>query len=267
MIPKNTSKTLGPIEINIVARLTYEKKLIVTAEDLDQLFKLAPADRKQVVFRLKRKKILTPIKRGVYAFSPLEAGPEGTGVDELLIPPLFFPRKNYYVGYSTMFNYYGFSEQLFQTVYVLNTTLRRERIICGIAYKFVRIPGSRIYGRDIIKVKDTDVFVSSKERTLIDLLYFNKPVGGINNAIQIFKQIAAEKKCDIKKLVRYAARFPNITTRKRIGLILDDLGIASTILSPLIKSVKKTALSSLTGSRQGTLNKKWRVIVNPERAS
>ena len=104
MDTKNTSRNFGPIETNIVSRLTYEKKIIVTAGDLDSLFKLSPEDRKQIVFRLKKKKILTPIKRGVYAFSPLEAGPEGTGIDELLIPPLFFPKKNYYVGYSTMCN-------------------------------------------------------------------------------------------------------------------------------------------------------------------
>ena len=110
MISKNTSKSLGPMETNIVARLTYEKKTIVTSEDFDRLFNLSPNDRKQVVFRLKKKKILSQIKRGVCAFSPLEAGPEGTGVDELLIPALFSPKKNYYVGYSTMFNYYGFTE-------------------------------------------------------------------------------------------------------------------------------------------------------------
>ena len=88
MTPKNTSKSLGPIETNIVARLTYEKKTIVTVDDLDRLFNLLPEDRKQLCFRLKKKKILATIKRGVYAFSPLEAGPEGTGIDELLIPPL-----------------------------------------------------------------------------------------------------------------------------------------------------------------------------------
>ncbi len=69
----------------------YEKKAIVTAEDLDRLFNLSPENRKQIVFRLKKKRILSPIKRGVYVFSPLEAGPEGMGVDELLVPPLFFP--------------------------------------------------------------------------------------------------------------------------------------------------------------------------------
>ena len=32
---KNTSIILGPIETTIVSRLTYEKKSIVTANDLD----------------------------------------------------------------------------------------------------------------------------------------------------------------------------------------------------------------------------------------
>ena len=265
MTPKNTSKTLGPIETNIIARLTYEKKTIVTTEDLDQLFKLSPENRKQVVFRPKKKKILMPIKRGAYAFSPLEAGPEGTGVDELLIPPLFFPKKNYYVGYSTMFNYYGFAEQLFQTVYVLNTTKRMERIICGLSYKFIRIPQGRMYGIERIKVKDTEINISSKERTLIDLLYFNKPVGGITSAVEIFTEIVKNNKCDIEKLIECAAIFPNITTRKRIGLILEGAEITENILRPLVKSVEKTAVSSFDGSRRGTLNKRWRVIINDSR--
>jgi len=262
---KNTYNILGPIETNIVARLTYEKKAIVTAKEMDQLFNLSPEDRKQIVFRLKKKKILTPIKPGVYAFSPLEAGPEGMGVDELLVPPLFFPKKNYYVGYSTMYNYYGFTEQLFETVYVLNTTKRMEKIICGLSYKFIKILENRIYGIEKIKVKDEEVNISSKERTLIDLIYFNKPVGGIINASKIFTEIVNNNKCNIKKLVEYAVCFPNIKTRKRIGLILDDAGVSKNILRPLIKSIEKTSVISLNGSRKGTLNKKWRVIVNDSR--
>lgn len=262
MKPKITYKILGPIETNIVARLTYEKKTIVTTEDLDKLFNLSPEDRKQIVFRLKKKKIFSPIKRGVYVFSPLEAGPEGMGVDELLIPPLFFTKKNYYVGYSTMFNYYGFTEQLFQTVYVLNTTKRVEKVICGLSYKFIKIPENRMYGIEKIKVKNEEVNISSKERTLIDLIYFNKPVGGIARASEILTEIVNNKKCDIKKLVEYAVCFPNITLRKRIGLMLDESKVPENILKPLVKSLEKTSISSLNGSRKGTINKKWKVIVD-----
>ena len=161
-----------------------------------------------------------------------------------------------------MFNYFGLTEQLFQTVYVLNTSKRMERVICGISYKFIRIPENRMYGLETIKVKDTDVIVSSKERTLIDLLYFNKPVGGIGSAVGIFSQVVKEQKCGIKKVVEYAARFSNITTRKRIGIILEKLGISDATLRPLAQSVKETAISSLTGTRKGKLIKKWKVIVN-----
>jgi predicted transcriptional regulator of viral defense system len=265
MVSKNASIILGPIETAIVSRLTYEKKSIVTANELDLLFNLTANNRKQIVFRLKRKKILSAIKRGLYLFSPLEAGPQGTGIDELLIPPLFFPKKNYYIGYSTMFNYYGFTEQLFQTVYVLNTAIRSERLICGLSYKFIKIGKNRMYGLATLKIKGTDVNISTKERTLVDLLYFNKSVGGTDSAADILREIVKNNKCDTGKLIEYAVRFPNIKTRKLIGLILDDLGISENNLKPLAKSVQKTAISSFSASRKGKLNKKWRIIVNDSR--
>ncbi len=262
MASKNTLKELGPIEANIVGRLTYEKKTIVTIKDLDELFKLSPEDRKQVVFRLKKKNRLTPIKRGVYVFSPLEAGPAGRGINPFLIPSVFFPKKNYYIGYSSMFNYYGFTEQLFQTLYVLNTSINLERMICGAACRFVKISEDRMYGLENIKIESQDILVSSKERTMIDLFYFNKPVGGIQPAENIFSRIIKSKKCDVKKLVEYAARFPNVTVRKRVGVLLENARISEALLKPLARSVENTALSSLGKSRKGKLNKKWKAIIN-----
>lgn len=262
MQPKNTLKELGPLETNIVGRLTYEKKTIVTIQDLQELFKLPSEDLWQVVFRLKKKNRFTPIKRGVYLFSPLEAGPAGRGINPFLIPPLFFPKKNYYIGYSSMFNYYGFTEQLFQTLYILNTSISKEKIICRVSCRFLKISEDRIYGLENIKIESQDVLISSKERTMIDLLYFNKPVGGIQPAAEIFSQIVKRKKCDIKKLVEYAVKFPNVTVRKWTGVLLENAGIAEALLKPLAKSVENTSLSSLGKSRKGTLNKKWKVIVN-----
>lgn len=259
---KNTFSGLGPKEAELVARLSYEKKTIVSSKDIDGFL---PADfkyRKQFVYNLRQKKILIPIKRGFYVFTPLEAIPTGIRVNEFLIPAVFFPRKNYYIGYSTMFNYYGFTDQLFQTVYVINTSLCRAREICGVSYKFLKVQANRMYGIETIKIRDTDVMVSSKERTLVDLIYFNKPVGGISPAVEIVKKIVSKQECDIRKLVEYAALFPNVTARKLMGVVLENLGIGPSILRPLAKSVEDTALSSLTGSRRGEINKKWRVIVD-----
>ena len=259
---KNTISSLSKTEVEIVARLSYEKKEIVTAQELDSYLPSGFPYRNQLVYSLKKKRMLIPIKSGVYIFVPLDAVVTGRRVSEFLIPAVFFPRNDYYIGYSTMFNYYNFTDQQFQTVYVLNPRISRERTIAGISYKFIKIPPERMYGLETINIKGKDVIVSSKERTLVDLIYYNKPVGGIDAAALILAGFVSEKKCDIKKLVQFAVRFPKIKTRKRIGLILEKTGAGDSLLKPLENSVKKTSLISFTDNRRGTINERWRSIVH-----
>ncbi len=104
---------LGPKETEVVARLSYEKTTVITKEQLERLFGKSVLVR-QIIYQLKKKGILRPITRGVYYYSPLEAGPAGTRINEFLIPPILFPKGSYYVGYSNMYNYYGFTDQIFQ---------------------------------------------------------------------------------------------------------------------------------------------------------
>lgn len=262
MTTNNTHRKLGNVELNIIARLTYEKTRIITIRKLREMFALTSKRSWKIASQLIRKKILSPIKRGIYIFSPLEFGQAGRSIDEFLIASVFFQKGNYYIGYSTLYNYYGFSEQLFQTVYVLNTSRYFEKAINGVLYKFIKVKQNRIYGIKKIKIDNTYVNISSKERTLIDLIYFNKPIGGITKAIEIFKQSVKSKDCNIKKLIDYAAQFPIIKVRKLIGFIFDELQIKDSLLKPLIKSVQDTSLISLTSSRAGVINKKWNVIIN-----
>lgn len=265
MINKNPISGFGPKEAEFIARLTYEKKTIVTAGEIDKFLPDGFKYRKQFVYTLKQKRVLTPIKNGVYVFTPLDSITTGTRVNEFLIPAVFLPRGNYYLGYSTMFNYYRLTEQIFQTVYVINTAICKEKTVCGIAYKFIKVPEKRMYGIEKITIQGATVPVSSRERTLVDLVYFNKPVGGAAAAVQILKEAVKRKQCDVTKLVDMASRFPNVTTRKRIGVTLEGLGIDQKILKPLIKSVQKTALSSLNGSRKGGLSTTWKAITGDPR--
>lgn len=258
----NTISALSQKEAEIIARLSYEEKDIITAKELDSYLPANFQYRRKLVCSLKKKRVLIPIKGGVYIFVPLDAVPTGRRVSEFLIPQVFFPQNDYYIGYSTMFNYYNFTDQQFQTVYVLSTKISRERTIAGLSFKFTKIPSKRMYGLEKIDIKGTKVIVSSKERTLVDLIYFNKPVGGIEVASEILERFVKEKKCDIKKLVEYTVQFSNIKTRKRIGLILEKARVSDSVLKPLEKSVKDTSLISFSNSRKGTKNEKWRVIIN-----
>jgi len=46
---------------------------------------------------------------------------------------------------------------------------------------------------------------------------------------------------------------------------LEEIGIDQKVLMPLIRSVQKTAISSLNSSRKGDLNMTWRVIIGDPR--
>lgn len=260
----NTMQYLNPREREVVARLAYEKVSIITQEQFDKYFKFPKRAREKTLFRLSRKGILKNIKKGVYLYSPLESGPAGSNINEFLIPPVFFPKGNYYIGYATMYNYYGFSDQLFQIMYILNTSLQRDKTIGNMQFKMVKISPKRMYGLKKIRIKDTEVIVSDKERTLVDLIYASQPVGGLKRAFEIFKEQIESRKIDTGKLIKYALKFPNVATRKRIGFALEQAGFNDRKLEPLLKNVRKTSLVPLypSSSRKGRINRKWMVIEN-----
>ena len=257
-------KYLGPKETEVIARLSYEKASIIALEQFGKWFKFDESLRKQIIFRLKKKGILTAIKRGVYFYSPLESGPAGSNINEFLVPPVFFPKGNYYIGYSSMYNYYGFTDQLFQVMYILNTSLQREKAIGSMRFKMVKISLKRMYGLEKIRVKDAEVMVSDRERTLVDLVYLPEPVGGMKKAFEILKEQVKGRKIDSGKLIRYALKFPDNATIKRIGYVFEKAGLSNKKLMPLLKAAKKTSLINLypSKSRKGNINKKWMVIEN-----
>lgn len=200
----------------------------------------------------------------MYFYSPLESGPAGSSINEFLVPSAFFPKGNYYIGYSTMYNYYGFTDQLFQVMYILNTSLQREKTIGNMRFKMIKISEKRMYGLEKIKIKETEVIVSDKERTLLDIFYFPEPVGGPKKAFEILQEQVKDKEINVVKLIKYTVKFPNVSTKKRIGFVLEKLGLKDKMLKSLIVSVKKTSLVPLfpSSSRKGKINKKWMVIEN-----
>jgi len=255
---------LNTKETETISRLSYEKARVITRAQMERWFKYTTKVMDTTISRLKGKGILKSITKGVYYFSSLDAGPAGRSINEYMVPPLLFPEGKYYVGYSGMFNYYGYLDQIPQTMYILNTSLQRIKTIGNVIFKLLKVSPSRIYGIKKASIRDGEVIVSDRERTLVDLIYFPGPVGGLKTAFEILKKEARNGKIDIEKLVRYATRFPGKTTRKRIGYILEQSGVKKNMLKPLMNSVKRSSLTTLydSKSRKGTIDNGWKVIIN-----
>ena len=260
----NTDRYLNPKETEVISRLSYEKVSIVWREQMVKWFRFPARVLDKTISRLHKKGILRGIKKGVYFYSPLEAGPGGINLNEYLVPPILFPKGNYYVGYTSMYNYYGFLDQISQTIYILNTGLQREKFIRNMLFKLVKISPRRMYGIEKLNIRNSIVFASDRERTLVDLIYFPEPVGGLKKAFEILKAQVEARKIDLRKFLKYTERFPSKSLRKRIGFALEQSGVTGAKLAPLAKSVRKTSLITLYGSksRKGAINNPWKVILD-----
>jgi len=264
MINNNTIQYLSPRETEVIARLAYEKTSIITKEQLDKYFGFTSAVRNKIIYRLNKRGILRSISKGIYLYSPLESGPAGSNINEFLIPPVLFPRGNYYIGYGVMYNYYGFIDQISQSMDILNTSVQRQKFINNMNFRMIKIPEKRMYGLEKIIIGGSEAIISSRERTLVDFIYNPGPAGGIMKAVDILKYQVKNKKVNIDKFIEYSARFPVVSARKIIGFVLEECGISDKKLYPVIKSVESSSLSTLFGakSRKGKINNKWKVIID-----
>jgi predicted transcriptional regulator of viral defense system len=255
---------LSATEAGVIASFDYYKKGVISNKDFDEFLPLGFKYKNMFISRLIKKRVLQPIKRGFYKYVPLIYTSSGLGVNNFIVPGLFFPKKNYYIGYSSLYNTYGFSEQIFQNTYVLNTSFSATKEIDGSTYEFIKVSDKYLYGTEERDVADGKTIWSDKERTLIDLIYFPEPVGGLKQALKILERVIENKECEIKKFIEYVVRFPNIKTRKRIGWTLEKIGINTNELELLANSIKNTALTPFYGvkDRTGKIDKKWRAILN-----
>jgi predicted transcriptional regulator of viral defense system len=149
-------------------------------------------------------------------------------------------------------------------MYILNTSFQGDRVIENILFKMIKISPKRMYGLEKIKIRNIDVIVSDREKTLVDLIYLPQSVGGLKVAFEILKEQIKDTRVDVEKLVKYALKFPSVSTRKRIGYVLEQAGLKDQELKSLLNGIKRSSLITLypSKSRKGKINKKWMVIEN-----
>ncbi len=118
------------------------------------------------------------------------------------------------------------------------------------------------------KTRSGYIKVSTCEATAVDVVYYSKKAGGLNNAANILIELAREKKLAPDKLLTAAVDMHSQATLQRLGFMLDKFGFTG-ITGPLSDWVSKNTVSRVpllsNGKRAGVpQDKKWKVMVNTE---
>ncbi len=205
------------------------------------------------------------VRRGLYLPVPLGVtSPSGwTGDPWVIMTRTFSPC--YIGGFSTC-EHWGLTEQIFRVVFVF--TRKRVRPargeIRGIPYIVKTLSPGRFFGTRRIWRDRTPVAVSDPSRTLVDLLDDPSTGGGMRHVAIVVAAYFQSEHRNYQQLIDYTLRLGNRTVFKRLGYLVERLGIDAPVLVAGCLANLSTGYSVLdpAGPRRGRLLRRWRLLVN-----
>ena len=255
-------KGLSKMESYLLSYLTENRKNIFALSDVVTVLDCTYENAKVIVERLAKKKWIVRIIKGRYLIAPLAAGTKGEYTEhEFIIATLFEPC---YIAYWTALNYYGFTEQVPNKIFVATMKRVRDKEILGMKFKFVTMSEKKFFGFDEILISNVKVKISDKEKTIVDCLDKPRYCGGVE---EITKAIFfAKDEIDLEKLTDYVTEIGNNAAIKRLGFILDllEIDVDSTNLEGKISN--SYSILDPTKRKTGKYDPKWKLLLNVSEA-
>jgi len=181
---------------------------------------------------LTRKKRLLRIEKGKYLLVPFRAGTQRYWAEEpwVIVPHLI---DAYYIGFWTAMNYWGMTEQIPRTIFVVTTKKKDDFEFENQKFKFVKLSNKKFFGYVKEKRGNTEFNISSKEKTIIDGLMHPEYCGGISEVAKAMWNIKDD--VDWKTVLRMAKEVEVNIVLRRLGYLLSILDIQKN----LVLSIKK----------------------------
>ena len=215
---------------------------IFRTTDLSTLMRLSRPNAYNLLRALKKKGAITAIKNGLYAFKDVSEYAIGAHIN--------WPS---YLSFRSALSYYGLTDNAPRKMLFAAT-----RYNGGTGdYKYVVLSKKRFFGY----VSAGDVVMADMEKAIIDSLLLPKYSGGIAEIRQCIEN--GLESMDINKLVDYAIRMESMAVSRRLGFLLQEIGISD-------KKVKKLRMNLGSGyerldptqERSNNLNKTWLLDIN-----
>lgn len=249
-------------ETGLITNLAKDSKTIFQLEDISRLLGTKYRYTKVIADRLRKKKWIIQLTRGKYLISPLSAGPKSEYTEHEFIIASHLA-KDYYIGYWSALNYYGFTEQTPLSVFVITTSRLRSRKILDVNYKFVTIDKKKFVGITNTFINNKSIKISDKSKTIADALDHPDLCGGISEVAKCLWN--ARKEISLNDVLKYSKLMKNNSIVKRLGYLVDLLKIETAEKEySLMKSLVSKGYSPLDpmSIRKGVHNTKWNLLLN-----
>lgn len=251
------------IGMDLLKVLAHEGDRIFSTEralSVSQQLNINPNYLNEMLFLLKKNHWIYPIKKGLYYLDSamLAGGPiHEYEIGTSLISPSM-------ISHFSAFHYHHLTDQIPHMIYVSTSkklgSNRSLKEINHIKYQIIHTKPEYFFGAVGVWIGEAKVPLSDLERTLLDGLRAPQFCGGFGEVLAAYQ--SAQKRIQVKKIIDYAQRL-EISTIKRMGWVLEYIGIPQKQLTPLEKvPIKGFRSLDANGRNFGPYNTKWKIREN-----
>ncbi len=142
-----TIRTLGDKGSNLLTELSRQGKCLFTFKDAAEIYGRSNGGLHKLLFTLVKRRWLQRVEKGKYLILPFEAGREGEWTEHEFIIGSYLIEP-YYIGFRSALNYYGYTEQVSRTVFIVSTRrkLKPSLEVSGVTYRFVYMTNRKFFG-------------------------------------------------------------------------------------------------------------------------
>lgn len=252
-----------------IDELCSEGKHFFTAKEIKEKFGLSDSSVWMALSRLREKGEITSPARGYYLIIPREYRTLGSLPPDHFIHALMqFHHVSYYVGLLSAAKRYGAAHQQPQVFQVMVSQFRKP-------IRMGRIKVEFIANKQVEKVPTRQfntprgvVLFSTPEATVIDLVSYPSHSGGLDNVLTVLTELVEEMQAEpLREALACCRRRSPI---QRLGYMLELIGredlaeVVEKYLKSKAKYPNSVLLDARFPSKEGEVNKRWRVIINIE---
>lgn len=211
-----------------------------TQNDIAKLTGKAPAYVRTMLYRLAKDGTIKRIERSKYTLH-----------DDAILFASHITTPSY-LGLWTAFRHYHWTQQQPFALFVLSPVSKKTVRFEHTVIRFIKT--KHLFGYRKERYGDFEIFISDKEKSIVDALLFHLPFEDVLAALE-------DKDINFEKLAGYAKKTQNISLIKRLGYLLEKKDRNAYSLEPMDSNY---IVLDYLGKKKGKKDTKWRLIINAE---